>query len=478
MTLTAGATLQSSKYVIQARLHQSDFGATYEATHTLLDQPVILQTLNPVVQQRPDFAELRQQFMQAVRSLSRQEASQGTARVLDCFEEAGMPFIVLQQPIAGQVLPNLNDWLTLPPEPSPEKSVEIPKSIAPAVSTPVRQPISPEPQQPQPLAELAAGVAAARAKGAIVSESLPVASAPEISVPVAPQVQASPVQTSQVQAPQVQVPQATVSVAPSAPKAPKAPKSTPSKGLPLLPDLPTHANPPASSKSSELAPKRKLPVALLITILAGLGLGAGGGFALRYQPSSQAGQPSQTGQTNPNSSQSASGFSSNLFSHPQTFPSQTDWPIQADPTLFPSAPKLEEPVYRSAPVPDYYTAPSAQPYRNPAPQLAAPSSTDSSNSDSKSTPELSPDAATPASPLPKPADSSSSAPKREAIDSAPPAPTTSARQPVRQAAPAPVPAPELSPLVPIAPDLSAPPPISTPPAQAPKGLGTRPLVSQ
>ena len=475
MTLTTGATLQSSKYVIQARLHQSDFGATYEATHALLDQPVILQTLNPVVQKRPDFADLRQQFMQAVRSLSRQETAQGTARVLDYFEEEGMPFVVLQQPIAGQTLPKLNDWLTLPPEPLPEKSVGKPKSVAPAAL--VEQSISSQPQSsapqfstPQPSAKLGAGAAAA--KGAIGSEVLPVVSAPDIAVPEASPIQASPVQTSPVQTSPAQTSQVTVSVAPSAPKAFKAILS---KGLPVLPKLSTSAN-STGFKSSELAPKRKLPVGLLITALAGLGLGAGGGLALRYQPA-QTNQVDQTSQTSPNAPSSASGFSSNLFSNEQTFPSQSDWPIEEDPTLFPAAPRLEEPVYRSTPVPDYYSAPSTQPlYRNPASQPAAPPPSYSSY-DSKPTPELPPDAASPVSPLPKPSDLNVPAPKREAIDFAP-APDASVRQPVRQAAPEPVPEPELSPLVPIAPDLSAPPEISTPPAHAPKGLGTRPLVSQ
>ena len=410
MTLIAGTMLQSSKYVIQACLHQSDFGVTYEATHTLLAQPVILQTLNPVVRQRPDFAELKQQFMQGVRSLSQQETTPGTARVLDCFEEEGMPFVVLRS-IEGQALPKLSDWLTLQPEP--------PASVKPAT--------------------LAAPV---QADG--VSEVLPVVSAPEIAV--AP----TPTQTSQ----------ATVAVAPKAP--------TP-KVLPLLPNLPTNG----AKKSDRLdpkpeVPKRKLPVALLITALAGLGLGAGGGLAVRYQPATQ---------KSADTPRSTSNFSSNLFSHEQPFPPQSDWPVQEDPKLFPSAPKLEEPVYRSVPAPNYYTAPApVQPlYTNPVPQPAAPSPYDST-SDLKSIPDLPSDPVPSLSPIPKPdvtLNAPIPAPRREAPIDAPPVPDT----PVRQAAPAP--APELSPLVPLAPDpIAAPPAVSAPPAQSSKGLGTRPLVSQ
>ena len=397
MTLIAGTMLQSSKYVIQACLHQSDFGVTYEATHTLLDQPVILQTLNPVVQQRPDFAELKQQFMQGVRSLSQQETEPGTARVLDCFEEEGMPFVVLRS-IEGQALPKLSEWLKLPPEP------------------------------PAPV------------KANAVSEVLPVVSAPDIAVAAA----------------QTQTSQATVAVAPKAPKT--------SKVLPLLPNLPAQGD---RLDPKPEAPKRKLPVALLITALAGLGLGAGGGLAVRYQP------PAQQSADTP---QSASNFSSNLFSHEQPFPPQSDWPVQEDPKLFPSAPKLEEPVYRSVPAPNYYTAPAPvqPPYSSPAPQPAAPSPYDST-SDLKSIPDLPSDSPS-LSPIPKPdvtlnAPAPRPAPRREATIDAPPVPDTAVRQPA--------PAPEPSPLVPLAPDpIAAPPETLAPPAQAPKGLGTRPLVSQ
>ncbi len=405
MTLIAGTTLQSSKYVIQACLHQSDFGVTYEATHTLLAQPVILQTLNPVVQQRPDFVELKQQFMQGVRSLSQQETIPGTARVLDCFEEDGMPFVVMRS-IVGEI-PRLSDWLTLLPEPPLNKSVEKPKE----------------------------------------EETIPVVPAPEIAVPGTPSAQV-----------QMKTSQATVAVAPKAPT---------HKVLPLLPNLPTQGDRP--DPKPQPVPQRKLPVALLITALAGLGLGAGGGLAVRYQPAAQ-----KSADT-PDTPQSASNFSSNLFSHEQPFPPQSNWPVQEDPKLFPSAPKLEEPVYRSVPAPSYYTAPApAQPlYTSPIPQPAAPSPYDST-SDLKSIPDLPSDPVPSLSPIPKSdlgnAPAPRPAPRREAAIDSPPVPDTAVRQPV--------PAPELSPLVPLAPDPITAPPESAPPAQSPKGLGTRPLVSQ
>jgi hypothetical protein len=77
MNLTAGATLQNHKYVIQKLLRQSDLGITYEAQHAYLAQTVALQTFNETVRQRSDFEQLRQQFLSKVRSIVQQpKASQ------------------------------------------------------------------------------------------------------------------------------------------------------------------------------------------------------------------------------------------------------------------------------------------------------------------------------------------------------------------------------------------------------------------
>ncbi len=144
MTLKTGEPLQNSKYVVQSVLDQSDFGITYSARHTLLDQLILLQTLNDTVQQRSDFPQLRQQFLTAVRSLGERS---DTLRVLDCFEENTLPYVVLQATV-GQT-PRISDWLTLPPEPltsdlSHSELPEASKSEIPVPPTKAEVPIAPE----------------------------------------------------------------------------------------------------------------------------------------------------------------------------------------------------------------------------------------------------------------------------------------------------------------------------------------------
>ncbi|GAB4366702.1 MAG: hypothetical protein Kow00121_04370 [Elainellaceae cyanobacterium] len=109
MSLTTGSALQGNKYVIEAILNQCELGITYRANHTYLDQSVVLQTLNQAAQQRQDFPQLKQQFMQNVQAASKQPSS---VRVLDGFEEEGLPFVVLQ--CASEQVPTLSDWLSLP----------------------------------------------------------------------------------------------------------------------------------------------------------------------------------------------------------------------------------------------------------------------------------------------------------------------------------------------------------------------------
>lgn len=112
MNLTAGTTLQNQKYVIQKLLDQSDLSVTYQAQHAYLEQPVILQSLNENLRQRSDFAQLQQQFLAKVRSQAQQTL--GAARVLDCFSEQGIPFVVFER-VPGQPLPQFTDWFSVLP---------------------------------------------------------------------------------------------------------------------------------------------------------------------------------------------------------------------------------------------------------------------------------------------------------------------------------------------------------------------------
>lgn len=91
MSLTAGAKLQNGKYLIRSVLHQTDASISYQATHTSLNHPVVIHTLNPSLQQSPRLDGLRQQFLATVKQGKLKDAI-----VWDCFEEDKIPYVVLE----------------------------------------------------------------------------------------------------------------------------------------------------------------------------------------------------------------------------------------------------------------------------------------------------------------------------------------------------------------------------------------------
>lgn len=169
MTLTAGSTLQNNKYVVQSLLHQGDLGVTYQARHVFLDQNVILQTLNEVVRERGDFDTVRQQFLDGVRRLTRQDNPM-LGRVLDYFEEHKLPFVVLElQP--GREAPKVADWLTLLPEGLSTQTV--PATAFPNTLPPEPAPKKPAPAQPvEPLLTAEAAPTATQVATVVVSKAV------------------------------------------------------------------------------------------------------------------------------------------------------------------------------------------------------------------------------------------------------------------------------------------------------------------
>jgi hypothetical protein len=129
MSLTVGTTLQNDKLVIEAILHQSDFGVTYQAAHPSINRPIILQSFNEVLRQRSDFDQLRQKFLQEVLLCSKQPSD--TVQVIDCFEENGMPFVVLES-VADQSIPLLSGWLEIPLEAPAQEITQITTEAAAA----------------------------------------------------------------------------------------------------------------------------------------------------------------------------------------------------------------------------------------------------------------------------------------------------------------------------------------------------------
>ncbi len=102
MNLAPTTVLQQGKYTIDGTLGIGGFGITYRATHTHLNQTVVLKTLNESLRQHPEAAQFQQQFIAEAQRLSRCQHS-NIVRIIDFFEEAGQSFIAMDY-IPGQTL--------------------------------------------------------------------------------------------------------------------------------------------------------------------------------------------------------------------------------------------------------------------------------------------------------------------------------------------------------------------------------------
>lgn len=102
MKLQAGSTLQSGKYFLDRALGTEGMGATFLATQTLLQQPVVIKTLDPSLQVTQSFAQLNTLFIEETRLLARHQHP-SIVRVLDFFQEENLPFLVMEY-IPGKTL--------------------------------------------------------------------------------------------------------------------------------------------------------------------------------------------------------------------------------------------------------------------------------------------------------------------------------------------------------------------------------------
>ena len=130
MNLALATVLQQGKYTINATLGKGGFGITYRATHTQLNQTVVLKTLNESLRQHPASAQFQQQFIAEAQRLSRCQHS-NIVRIIDFFEEAGQSFIAMDY-IPGKTLAQIVE--TSQPLPEAEALHYI-RQIASAVST-------------------------------------------------------------------------------------------------------------------------------------------------------------------------------------------------------------------------------------------------------------------------------------------------------------------------------------------------------
>lgn len=286
MSLIAGATLQNQKYVIQKLLHQSDFGVTYQARHAYLEQDVVLQTLNLALRHRSDFQQIRQQFLNKVRSIAQETHS---VRVLDCFEEGELPFVVFEL-APGQAPPQLMDWFPL-----------MPHTVNPfaTVAHTVAHGEGPQNSAPVPSHGGPSHGGSSRVENVLATAE---------TIPPAPGFATS----SELKEP-----------------APSVTGKTTVKTA--VAHSPMQSTPPRSRS------KGWMPIALVSLSMFGGLLGAGFGLSLRLANTS----------ANQASGEITPKLPSYLFSREQPFPAEADWPVSETPQFFTTDPTpIEEPVYR------------------------------------------------------------------------------------------------------------------------------------
>jgi hypothetical protein len=298
MSLTPGATLQNHKYVIQKVLHQSDFGVTYQAHHAFLEQPVVLQTLNESLRQRGDFAQLRQQFLNKVRSLAQQPIE--NVRVLDCFEEGETPFAVFEL-TAGQAALQLRDWFPL-----------LPQTVNPIIS------ISESDGSVTEISNSNSSVALEETQPPTPATVPPAAALTPTFADIAPT--AITTQTSL--------------------------ESEPTVAVAALPVMSGTAPQSALSKSRSNA---WMPITLISMCMLGSLLGASFGLSVRLAA------------TAPSKAERLPKIPHGLFSREQNFPAAAEWPVAETPRFTSDPTPVEEPVYRVSPPPEDYSQPAFQP---------------------------------------------------------------------------------------------------------------------
>lgn len=315
MTLTAGSVLQQGKYVVQTVLKQTRFSTTYQAIHTYLDQPVMLQTMHDSLRDRDNFTQLSHQFITEVRYLVRHQPS--AIEVLDCFVETSMPFMVLKSTspgaIAQDALPDIDTWL---------------KALLP-------DPIGPT------LPNLMPDGSAVTSNPPTVVESLPADLAESVDrIGASPQTIAPSVTTEMAAPPSTDAISTTKTTAVSPLKL--------SQGSKIL-----------VGQAASLKRHRRLPLALLMaSVIAGIG-GASFGFTLRLQ--------------RPHTLNSSGGLGKTFFNREQAFPATDQWPETEIPEIPPDGVidgmQIEQPDYRnsgSLDLPDYRGRQDFTDYAQPA----------------------------------------------------------------------------------------------------------------
>lgn len=93
MNTLVGKSLQGGKYTLDTLLGRGGFGVTFRATHHFLDEPCVIKTLNPDLNQA-QFAELTQKFRDEAKRLKLCEHP-NIVRMRDFFMEEQVPYLVM-----------------------------------------------------------------------------------------------------------------------------------------------------------------------------------------------------------------------------------------------------------------------------------------------------------------------------------------------------------------------------------------------
>lgn len=100
MKVQPGTTLQRGKYLLDQPLGHGGVGATFLATQTFLNHPIVIKTLDPSWQVTQSFSHLKARFIEDMRLLACSQHS-SIVRVFDFFQEEGLPFLVMEY-VPGQ----------------------------------------------------------------------------------------------------------------------------------------------------------------------------------------------------------------------------------------------------------------------------------------------------------------------------------------------------------------------------------------
>jgi len=115
MSSLIGKRLQGGKYKLEAVLGRGGFGLTFRAHQTLLDQVVVIKTLNESFWRDPNLNGLQQQFQDEARRLA-MCSHPNVVRVSDFFVEDQLPYMVMDY-IPGRSLYDIVLPETSPPQP-------------------------------------------------------------------------------------------------------------------------------------------------------------------------------------------------------------------------------------------------------------------------------------------------------------------------------------------------------------------------